>query len=370
MTYDDDGFLLTKSKPGVPTQTLSWNDLGQLTQVVTNGVTTTYGYDGWGRRVRKTVNGTATGYLHDGDQVVVEVDANRQPVVEYTYYPGIDRPHSMRRGGQTYYYAQDAQGNVTGLISATGTLAARYEYTPFGETITASGSVTNAVQFKGREYDAESGLYFMRARYYDPHLGRFSSQDPIGLRGGINPYVFADNNPVANADPLGLCPYDYGQAEPPNMDTMDCPKNEVGDGLRYLQRFGGGVGDRIIREILNLGLSPALFQATMSEAIFQTGRDGYYSRGEGSDPTQFFIRQGISPQRAAYVIAHEVGHVLSRDCTNGYMMETDLYESMTSPHRYEGPSNAQRLARRERKDRPGLIRANDLESGCQPTRWY
>lgn len=244
MTYDDDGFMTAKTKSGVLTQNFTWNDLGQLTQVVTNGVTTTYGYDGWGRRVRKTVSGVATGYIYDGDQVVIELDANRQPVVEYTYYPGIDQPHSMRRGGQTYYYAQDAQGNVTGLIGATGALAATYEHTPFGETISASGTPANVYRFKGREYDAESGLYFMRARYYDPQLGRFNSEDPIGLAGGINSYAFAGNDPVNNIDPYGLTCYGVYRVtwEVTSIGGVEISRREISRALLFTYGDCGGGG--------------------------------------------------------------------------------------------------------------------------------
>ncbi len=67
-------------------------------------------------------------------------------------------------------------------------------------------SVRNPFRYTGREYDAESGLYYYRARYYDPALGRFLSEDPIGLEGGINPYAYVGNDPVNNRDPSGLCP--------------------------------------------------------------------------------------------------------------------------------------------------------------------
>lgn len=252
LTYDADGFLTGKTMSGGLDRQLFWNDLGQLTRVVSNGVETTYGYDGWGRRVRKTANGVVTGYLYNGDQVVIEVDALKQPVVEYTYYAGIDRPNSMRRGGQTYYYAQDALGNVTGLIGPTGTLAARYEYTPFGETITATGSVTNAVQFKGREYDAESGLYFMRARYYDPHMGRFVSEDPAKLAGGINQYAFAGNNPIGQRDPSGtVCEVISEGVD----EKLVCTDVGPGDYRTIRKYLGGEVGANAFRFFENLGLT-------------------------------------------------------------------------------------------------------------------
>ena len=149
---------------------------------------------------------TTTRYLIQDDQVVLEVDGSNGVLAEYTYYPGTDRPHGMRRGGVQYFYAQDAQGNVTGLMSGSGTVVETYEYTPQGAMIGSSGSVGNPYRWKGREWDAEAGLYYVRARYYDPVVGRFVSEDPIGTAGGPNQYAFAAGDPVNFSDPSGLFP--------------------------------------------------------------------------------------------------------------------------------------------------------------------
>jgi len=61
------------------------------------------------------------------------------------------------------------------------------------------------MMFAARQFDSETGLYYVRVRYYDPQLGRFISEDPIGLLGGINPYVYAGNDPVNQLDPSGQC---------------------------------------------------------------------------------------------------------------------------------------------------------------------
>ena len=206
ITYDSAGFI-TKRAKWMDTLTYSWNALGQLVQVRASApaYTVTYGYDGLGRRVRKTVNGVATRYLLDGDQVIVELDASWAAASKYTYYPGIDRPHGMVRANKRYYFAQDAQGNVVALLDSAGAVTQQYEYTPYGEEIAAGSTpVTNPYRYKGREWDAEARLYFMRARYYDPLLGRFISEDPIGMAGGINPTAFVSGDPINKSDPFGL----------------------------------------------------------------------------------------------------------------------------------------------------------------------
>lgn len=214
LTYDADGNLVRKYKPQAGIDwTYTWNSLGQLTRAegtsnggATGWNVTTYGYDGSGRRVRKTVNGVVTRYLFDGYHVVAETDAAGAVTREFTYYEGVDRPHSMRTGGQTYYYVRDHQGNVTGLVNSTGAVVNRYEYTSFGAAAVAVEGVANPLRFAGGWYDAETGLHFNRMRYYDAALQRFASEDPLGMAAGPNPYAYAGNNPLNLTDPTGLNP--------------------------------------------------------------------------------------------------------------------------------------------------------------------
>ena len=86
--------------------------------------------------------------------------------------------------------------------SAAGMASATQRFDAWGNVIAASGSIPT-YGYTGREPDA-SGLIYYRARYYHPGLGRFISRDPIGLQGGINPYAYADGNPVLFNDPSGL----------------------------------------------------------------------------------------------------------------------------------------------------------------------
>src|SRR5438094_6551014 len=81
-------------------------------------------------------------------------------------------------------------------------LGQSYSYRPFGE-LTNSPTDSNPFQFTGRENDGD-GLLYYRARYYNPGWGRFVSADPSGFGGAVNPYVYADDNPIGNTDPTGL----------------------------------------------------------------------------------------------------------------------------------------------------------------------
>jgi RHS repeat-associated protein len=102
------------------------------------------------------------------------------------------------------YHQQDGLGNVIGVHN--GSSASQHIlYTTWG-TPTFQSSTTNRLAWKGLLYEGDGvNLYYMRARWYDPETGRFISEDPIGLAGGINQYAFAGNDPVNGWDPSGLC---------------------------------------------------------------------------------------------------------------------------------------------------------------------
>ena len=90
------------------------------------------------------------------------------------------------------------------MTDGSGQLAASYVYDSFGNLTASSGTITNPFQYTGREFDSESGLYYYRARYYDPVIGRFLSEDPLGSNPEPNLYAYVNNSPVGSVDPSGL----------------------------------------------------------------------------------------------------------------------------------------------------------------------
>ena len=104
----------------------------------------------------------------------------------------------------TYYYHFDALGSVIALSDSSGDTVQTYEYSVYGEVAVEDANHTNPYMFAGVRYDIEIGLYYNRARYYNPFAGRFLQTDPIGYGDGMNMYAYCGNNPVMLSDPTGM----------------------------------------------------------------------------------------------------------------------------------------------------------------------
>ena len=103
----------------------------------------------------------------------------------------------------TYYYHYDGLGSVVALSDSSGDTVQTYEYSIFGQVAVEDSNHPNPYMFAGRRFDIEIGLYYNRARYYNPFMGRFLQTDPIGYVDGMNMYAYCKNNPVNWTDPLG-----------------------------------------------------------------------------------------------------------------------------------------------------------------------
>jgi RHS repeat-associated protein len=134
--------------------------------------TLTYAYDPSGLRVSKTVNGTATSYILDGANVALETTGASVS----KYIRGVNLICAAAPAA-TNYYLYNAHGDVTQLANASGTVTKNYDYDAFGNEQNPDTSDTNPFRYCGEYYDLSSGTYYLRARYYDPTIGRFLSED-------------------------------------------------------------------------------------------------------------------------------------------------------------------------------------------------
>jgi len=198
--YDNNGNLTSKSG-GTGTTQFQWDFENRLTQVVTPSAgSASYKYDALGRRIQRAPSNSASAnFTYDGQDVVRDKNSDGT-TVDYLNGPGVDNK-IWQKGATQYFFTQDHLGSTTALTDSRGALVERETYDAYGNT---SGSSITRYGYTGRERDSLTGLQYNRARFYDPQLGRFISEDPIGLAGGINSFIYVKNSPVNAIDPLGL----------------------------------------------------------------------------------------------------------------------------------------------------------------------
>jgi RHS repeat-associated protein len=206
--YDGRGNL-TRVTAGTEVTTYTWDAADRLVTVHAPSSTVQYAYDADGRRVQQITDTQVINYLWDeaslyGD-VILETDASGNTLAAYVL--GGTELLSQNRGGTIRYYLQDAQGSTRTLTDASGNVTDTYAYTAFGETLSHSGASVNPYRYTDQQFDALTGLYSLRARYYDPALGRFLSRDPaeplLTAPHELNRYVYVADNPLNAADPSG-----------------------------------------------------------------------------------------------------------------------------------------------------------------------
>ncbi len=196
-THDANGSLT-----GDGLHTFQWNARNQLTSVG-GSAAGVFQYDAMGRRRSKTVNGATTRFVYDGLNAVQEQTAAGGVSANLLTGLGLDETF-MRTDAAASTPLTDVLGSTLALADPTGALGTKYTYGPFGETVASGPSSSHAAQFTGRENDGTS-LYYYRARYYSPQLGRFISEDPLEFAGGdVNLYAYVGNRPTGANDPLGL----------------------------------------------------------------------------------------------------------------------------------------------------------------------
>ena len=175
----------------------SYDVFDRLTSYSSGGNGASYTYDGNGIRLSKTVNDITTNFINDGGYVVGEVSGDS--IIKYTYGNNLI---SINNNGTIGYYHTDEHGNVSAISDTSRTVVADYDFDAFGNETVSTDTYYNPMRDCGEYYDAETGLIYLRARYYDPSIGRFISEDPI--KDGTNWYVYCSNNPIAFVDPSGL----------------------------------------------------------------------------------------------------------------------------------------------------------------------
>jgi RHS repeat-associated protein len=159
---------------------------------------------------------------------------------------------------------------------------------------TSDASIRLCTAFTGREWDPETGLYYYRARYYDPSIGRFLSEDPIGLEGGVNYFRYVGNNPVTATDPDGLRVVVHG-------------------GQRFVQTSWAYLRTLARTEWGRANLVPLLIDPDRTVAVtedypprFNSGIDAI--RYHLDVPEYVVTENGVEQAAPIVILGHELGH--------------------------------------------------------------
>jgi len=237
-TYDNNGNAQTKVDSTGTTQYF-WDIENRLSSVTLpgSGGTVSFKYDPFGRRIYKSSSSGTSIYAYDQGNAIEETNGTGTVVARYVQTQHIDEPLAMLRGSATSYYETDGLGTVTSLSNTAGSLAQTNTFDSFGKQTASSGSLTNPFQYTARDFDAETSLYYYRARYYDPQPGRFLSEDPLGFGQGANFYSYVGNSATNLIDPTGLakcCPTK-------EQDNIQKQADDVRRRLDHLFQFGTAV---------------------------------------------------------------------------------------------------------------------------------
>ncbi|MDD5678394.1 MAG: hypothetical protein PHW60_10455 [Kiritimatiellae bacterium] len=239
-TYDDDGNLLSDGRFAY-----TWDTENRLVgaETLTNlpssmpRVKVDFAYDYMSRRVSKKVYSWTSGswllttdssFLYDGWNMIRNLQSTASGLQTNSYVWGLDLSGSLSgaggiggllavsKGTIAYVPAADGNGNISDYVDGQGTLAAHYEFDPYGNLIVATGEHADdfAFLFSSKYLDRETSLYYYGYRYYSPALGRWLSRDPIGEYGGENLYRFVGNRPVDRLDRGGLLTVTEGEPHP------------------------------------------------------------------------------------------------------------------------------------------------------------
>ena len=187
------------------TWTYTWQNGRQLQKMQKSGVTAEFVYNADGLRVQKTVNGVATKYTLHGKNVVHMTSGTDEL---HVFYDAQNRPAVVVYNGTAYAYVKSLQGDVVAILDENGNAVVSYGYDAWGAPLWCTGELAETLgkvqpfRYRGYVFDEETGLYYLRSRYYNPRWGRFVNADGAIIQKNL--FAYCSNGPIVGYDPSGF----------------------------------------------------------------------------------------------------------------------------------------------------------------------
>jgi RHS repeat-associated protein len=262
------------------TTTFGYDQADRLTSYTKGATSASYSYNGDGLRVSKKVGSTTTGQVWDvaeGLPLLLQDGST-----SYVTGPG-GLPLEQVNGNKPSYYYQDQLGSTRGILDSRGSTLATYTYDPYGNLKSSTGTISDPFQYAGQFTDSESGLQYLRARYYDPGTAQFVTVDPMTGTTG-EPYAYGADTPVNLVDPTGRIVWELGFAVAGAI---------VGGGLDALTQYEqncGSFNNFNWGEFLGAAAGGAVIGATVGTGVggeIDAGAGAADAGGETVIPTRF-----------------------------------------------------------------------------------
>ena len=187
------------------TWTYTWQNGRQLQKMQKSGVTAEFVYNADGLRVQKTVNGVATKYTLHGKNVVHMTSGTDEL---HFFYDAQNRPAVVVYNGTAYAYVKSLQGDIVAILDENGNTVVSYGYDAWGAPLWCTGELAETLgkvqpfRYRGYVFDEETGLYYLRSRYYNPRWGRFVNADGAIIQKNL--FAYCSNGPIVGYDPSGF----------------------------------------------------------------------------------------------------------------------------------------------------------------------
>jgi RHS repeat-associated protein len=390
--YDNDGNLISRTEIATgKVRSFQWDYRNRLTAVIDKDAAgnlvqrVDYTYDVLDRRISESVQqGSATpvltDFVYDSSSVLLDFGAtgSNPPVLKERYLngPAVDQVFAQEDGtGKVQWLLADHEGSVRDLVDNTGTVVNHISYDSFGNILKQTNpSVTTRDLFTGREFDAATGLYDYRSRYYDPAVGRFLGEDGLGFGGGdANLYRYVLNDPAGFVDPGGteafpipnnyVC-FDYVCK---NVDpNYDYQKARVGRG--DVAQFLNGKGyNRIFAGDKSTEGRPALQPGDV--VLFRQSPSLAYSHAtivEQCGNATGLLIGNAAHKRGVYSYPLDYYLNLTQGENNGLTTEEYIYERLQGNNPSELAFGYYEVFRRGGTAQPARHPAQDLVDSLQP----